>query len=202
MPIKVTLHEISNAGPKQTDIANRACSALETALNHRDFERRVASATYRETRFRDSQGNSRSVPPEEIYGFVASGMERGTPEDQEIDLKVKLARMRSVGSTVPGRLPFRTSYWFINECIAENDPASLAAHFLHEWLHVSGFYHYPGNSAREDVPYVLGGIVTDLLQEDPSFTVSAKVKAEMEKAQYHGDESELSEDGPDEELMK
>ena len=201
MPIKVTLHEIRNAGPKQTEIAKRACEALQGVLNDPEFARRVAAASYRETRFADAQGNSRSVPPDEIFGYIASGAERGTAADQEIDLQVKLARMRSVGSTIPGRLPFRTAYWFVNQCIAEDDPASLAAHFLHEWLHVSGFYHHPDNSAREDVPYVLGGIVTDLLGGAKGFSGAPALESALAAAPYHGEEPEGAEEEADESQM-
>ena len=201
MSISVKLHEITNAGPKQKDIARRACAALETALNHPDFKSRVESATYKETRWWDARGNSRSIPKEEIYGYVASGLERDTPADQEVDIKVKLARMNSVGSTVPGKLPFRTAYWFINECIEEDDVASLAGHFLHEWLHVAGFHHYPDNSARDDVPYVLGELAIELLGDREGFTASAAVAEDVAAAPYHGDEPELPGDGRDETLM-
>jgi hypothetical protein len=199
--ITVKLHQIINAGPKQTDIAKRACAALETALNHADFKKRVEAATYKETRWWDRRGNSRSIPVSEIHGYVAGGLERDTTADQEIDIKVKLARMDSVGSTVPGKLPFRTAYWFINECIAKDDPAPLAGHFLHEWLHVAGFHHYPTNSARDDVPYVLGQIVIDLLTDREGFTASPTLGAEVAAAPYHGDEAELPDDGRDEDLM-
>jgi hypothetical protein len=201
MTIKVKLHEIINAGPKQTDIAKRACTALETALNHADFRKRVEAATYKETRWWDRDGNSRSIPVAEIYGYVAAGLERDTAADQEIDIKVKLARMNSVGSTVPGKLPFRTAYWFVNECITRDDPARLAGHFLHEWLHVAGFHHHPNNSARDDVPYVLGEIVIELLKEEKGFMPSSALAAEVAAAPYHGDEAELPDDGRDEDLM-
>lgn len=201
MAISVKLHEIKNAGPKQTDIAGRACAALETALNHPDFKRLVESATYEETRWWDAQGNSRSTPKAEIYGYVASGLERDTPADKEIDIKVKLARMSSVGSTIPGKLPFRTAYWFINECIESDDVASLAGHFLHEWLHVAGFHHYPDNSARGDVPYVLGELVIELLGDREGFAASAAVAKDVAAAPYHGDETELPDGGRDESLM-
>jgi hypothetical protein len=201
MAISVKLHEITNAGAKQRDIAGRACAALETALNHPDFKSRVESATYEETRWWDARGNSRSIPKAEIYGYVAYGLERDTPADQEIDIKVKLARMNSVGSTIPGKLPFRTAYWFINECIETDDVASLAGHFFHEWLHVAGFHHYPDNSARNDVPYVLGQIVIDLLGHREGLTASLTVAKDVAEAPYHGNETELPDDGRDESLM-
>lgn len=201
MAISVKLHEIINAGPEQSDFATRACSALEKALNHPDFKSRVESATYKETRWWDARGNSRSIPTSEIYGYIASGLERDTPADQEIDIKVKLASISSVGSTIPGKLPFRTAYWFINECIAEDDVARLAGHFLHEWLHVAGFHHHPDNNARDDVPYVLGKLVVELLADREGFTASSTVEKAVAAAHYHGDEIELPDDGRDESSM-
>ena len=165
MSIKVTLQKISNNGPKQEAFAIRACEALEEALNHPDFNERVVNATYKETRFRDGSGRWFSVPAHEIPDYITSGIERGTTRDSEIDIKVYLKWFRSgiLGSTTLGKLPFYTAFWFINGCIESDDYISLARHFIHEWLHVSGFYHYPNNKARKDVPYVVGDIVRDLL---------------------------------------
>lgn len=175
MPTKVTLKKISNNGPKQKAIAEQACALLEQAINHPNFKEMVESAKYRQTRFRDGEGRAFSVPVNEILNYITSGIERGTAEDQEIDIEVALMKLdgNPVGSTIPGKLPFFTSYWFINECLRkESGPANLARHFIHEWLHVSGFYHHPDNSARKDVPYNVGDIVVNLLLGD------AKAKSE------------------------
>jgi hypothetical protein len=164
--IKVNFRGISNNGPKQEAIARRACAALEKALNHPSFAEQVGSARYEETRFEDEDGRSFSVPPEEVYRYIASGAELGTASDSTIDIEVSLEDRNDVGGTWPGILPFYTSYWFINECIeADNDYISLASHFIHEWLHVSGFYHYPDNDARNDVPYTVQEIISDILKE-------------------------------------
>ena len=163
--IRVDFHGISNNGPKQEAIARRACSALQDAVNHPDFKRRVSSATYRETRFVDHDGNYIKVPREKIYGYIASGAEQGTANDATIAIQVSLKSMSSVGSTAIGVLPFSTAFWFINQCIEEDDHISLASHFIHEWLHVAGFYHHPNNGAREDVPYTVQEIVSDILKE-------------------------------------
>ena len=167
--IKVSLNGITNAGPTQTAIAHQAAGLLEGALNHPSFERIVLTASYRKTRFRDGSGRSFSVSPGGVYELIASGTERNTEADTEIDLEVRLRKLRRgiVGSTRLGRLPFATAYWFINGCIRRNDPVSLASHFMHEWLHVCGFHHHPNNGAREDVPYVVAGIVREILKAQP-----------------------------------
>ncbi|WP_158621393.1 hypothetical protein [Corallococcus aberystwythensis] len=167
MTVKVTLHELMDAGPKQKSIAQRACVSLEEALNHPEFSARVAKAKYKETRFRDADGRTLSVPADKVHSYVVSGAERATPSDSEIDLKIQLDRIKVgvLGATTPGKLPFRTAYWFINDCIKTDDVASLASHFIHEWLHVAGFYHHPNNKARGDVPYEVGRIVRELINE-------------------------------------
>ena len=53
---------------------------------------------------------------------------------------------------------------------------SLAAHFIHEWLHVIGFYHFPGNEARNDVAYNVGNAVEKLLREEQDSIVRADLK--------------------------
>lgn len=168
MTIKVTLHLLENAGPKQLVIASRACELLEQAVNDPRFVPEVLDATYLETRVSDPDGSTRSVPVKSLPEFVLQGLERGTAADAEIDLKVVLDGFRRgiLGSTLTGVLPFRTAYWFINDCIKYDEPAELAGHFMHEWLHVCGFYHWPNNSARDDVAYNLGNIVRKLARGD------------------------------------
>lgn len=187
--IKVTLHELIDAGPRQNALITQSCALLQTALNDPDFPTMVTGASYRETRFRDANGQSRSIPPAELAAFIAAGAERGTPGDQEIDLKIRLARLKRgvVGSTIPGQLPFRTAYWFINGCLAAEDAISPARHFIHEWLHVAGFYHYPGNSAREDVPYVVGDIIRQLLGRNKSLNESNTMAAALDQADCGAD---------------
>lgn len=172
MPVKVMLHSLGNAGAKQIAIAGEACRLLENALNDPAFPADVLAAHYRETRFADGSGAWRSVPVSDIVDMVFDGVERGTEVDGVIDLQVDLDTFRRgiLGSTTPGVLPFRTAYWFINDCIKYGEPAELSGHFMHEWLHVCGFYHWPDNSARDDVAYNLGNIVRGLARGDTKTT--------------------------------
>lgn len=163
--IQVKLQNIYNSGPKQQAIATEACRLLEVALNHDSFKEIVLNTDYEKSKFQDHNRILHDKTPEEIYKFISGGLEYGTDQDQEIDIIVSLAPIKKgvLGSTTPRQLPFQTSYWFINDCIRYNDPISLASHFIHEWLHVAGFIHYPDNSARNDVPYHIGSIVKNIL---------------------------------------
>ena len=165
MTIRVTLHELAGADEAQLVLARRAAAALQEAVNDPAFEGRVAAAPYKATMFSDGD-KSWSVPPAYVYSIIESGAERGTAEDREIDLEVRLDDLPKgvVGETTPGKLPFRTARWFIQGCVEDDDVVSPACHFVHEWLHVAGFYHCPDNRARGDVSYLVGDIVRDLLR--------------------------------------
>jgi hypothetical protein len=168
MPTIVKLNKLESAGPKQTAIAERACALLQQALDHPTFPTKVKNAKYTATWRRAPGGASAQVDPARILEYIVTGVESGTAPDFEVDLHIKLARLRRgiVGSTPLGAFPIRTSYWFINSCIAEDDPVGLAAHFMHEWMHVAGFYHHGSNRARGDVAYQLGAIVARILRVD------------------------------------
>ncbi len=44
----------------------------------------------------------------------------------------------------------------------DNEPISVAAHWMHEWMHVSGFRHKRAEPDHSDVPYRVGRIVRDV----------------------------------------
>ena len=53
-----------------------------------------------------------------------------------------------LGGTALGCQPIHPARWFVDRCIAAGDAVNLAGHFMHEWMHLSGFYHWPDNKAR------------------------------------------------------
>jgi hypothetical protein len=163
--IKVTLHSLKGAGEKQQMLARRAVVELEWALNHPSFADRVRHKQF--TRWhRNEQHRETELPVEEILIIIESGRELYSDADHEIDLSVRLKLMpRAVGKTPIGGPIIRTAYWFINDCVRDDNPAELAAHWMHEWLHVAGFYHRGGNDAREDVPYVVGEVILEMVSE-------------------------------------
>ena len=182
MTIRVTLHDFAGADARQSALAARAAAALEEAVNDPGFEPRVRAAPYKACMFSDGS-RSWSVPPADVYGYIRSGAERGTAADREIDLAIVLADLPKgvVGETTPGKLPFRTARWFIDGCVEDGDVVSPACHFIHEWLHVAGFYHSPDNKARGDVSYLVGDIVRDLLRAR-DHPMSPRMAARLEEA--------------------
>ena len=165
MAVSVKLHKLEFAGPKQTAITQLACQRLETALNDPAFPQRVLTATYTARWRVMEKGPDQQIEPQQILDMIMGGREAGKRANGEIDLYIQFKPMMQgvLGSTTLGKFPIQTAYWFVNSCIADNDPDNLAAHFMHEWMHVAGFYHLGGNGARGDVAYVIGQIVLDLL---------------------------------------
>ena len=165
MAIKVTLHRIDGAGPKQKEFADEAVRLLGLAINHPRFASLVRAATF--AAWHDDHEQEVSVA--EVLNIIETGRELKTGADYELDLYVRLLRLRrrTVGWTDVGGPVITTAYWYINQCIRAQDPADLAAHWMHEWLHVAGFYHHEGNRTRGDVPYVIGQLVYDLLGQIP-----------------------------------
>ncbi len=197
MSITVKLNSLTGANDTQRSIVERGCKALERAINHPEFDSRVRAAKFTDTKFENPDGKVVTVPPVEVLDYVLRGLERGTSEDNEIDLAIGLKYFKpptpissgTVGATTTGTLPFHTAYWFIDGCAEDNDEISPARHFMHEWMHVAGFIHYPNNKARDDVAYKLGEIVREILllpheglvaaQESP--TMKAQLDAALEE---------------------
>lgn len=202
MPIKVTLHRLENDNDAQRQIVEKACKALQTAVNMPEFKNRLRDAQYPEALFREKSGQIVTKKPTEIAQIILNGIERdqqpgsGGKHDEEIDLAIRLDNIGrpTVGSTIPGRLPFRTAYWFIDQAARRNDSVSPARHFIHEWLHVAGFVHRRNDGKRQDVPYIVGNMVRDLLKSDSL--------ALAEGDRHHEDpDLSLELDGSDDELM-
>jgi hypothetical protein len=70
----------------------------------------------------------------------------------------------ALGSTLLGCLPIRTARWFVDRCAGAADAVNLASHFMHEWMHLAGFFHWPDNKARGDAAYVVGRLVRETLE--------------------------------------
>lgn len=159
---KVTLHSLKNAGPKQTALASEAVAVLESIVNSDEFSSAVRSFEYSSTWIRRDDDTEEQTSIEELLTTILSGREWRSTPDHEVDLKILLRRnRREIGSVeYPGASEIRTSYWFINQCLENGDPLSLAAHWIHEWVHVAGYMH--GRHQAADAAYGTGDIVSRL----------------------------------------
>lgn len=183
MAIPVKLHGIADADSRQRRFVERAIARLDEALADPAFRVAVEHARYVETRWTPLHGDWRSLTGREIFARIAGGLERGTEADGVLDLSFALIDLpgpesgrQVLGSTSLGCQPIHTAKWFVDRCARSSDAVNLASHFMHEWMHVSGFYHWPDNSARGDAAYVVGRLVreslaTKFLHEiDPAIT--------------------------------
>lgn len=141
--IKITLHSLTNAGPKQTTFANRALAILDRVVNATDFSDSIRSNSYSVLWRRTRERNHVRTSPEELLELISGGTELSTQTDFEIEFSINLRSFREgiMGSTAIGGPVINSAYWFINDCIQANDAAYLAAHWMHEWLHTAGCYH-------------------------------------------------------------
>jgi hypothetical protein len=200
MPITVTISAVENASQTQKDFILASGELLEKALrDEQSFADKIKRATYKQRKFRDKDGNVRDLEPDAIARLIVEGREPNqqgsTTPDRDIDLSVRLYphKKGTVGSTRLRHQPVKPAFWFVDRCIASKDGVSMARHLMHEWLHVVGFFHYPNNSARDDVPYVVGEIVRKRLRDKSLFRGIAHLEEignENELTAYLWDESE------------
>lgn len=162
MPTSVNILELSDFSLAEQQHFGRARDILALAVNFPSFRDRVLTAPYKETYFRLEGGRRISLKPTEIVQIISDGLERGTAADGIIDISIRkdpTIEEPVVGSTVPGKLPWRTGSWFIERCTTAGDTISPARHMIHEWLHVAGFVHKRQNGYRKDVAYLVGDVV-------------------------------------------
>lgn len=156
------LQSLTNAGPKQTAFANRALSVLDRVVNAGEFPGRIRTNRYSVLWRRTRERQHVRTSPEELLELIAGGIELDTQTDFEIDFSINLKTIRRniMGSTAIGGPIINTAYWLINDCIQANDPAYLASHWMHEWLHTVGCYHIDqDNDDFSDGVYATGKLV-------------------------------------------
>ena len=175
MSITVRLNSAEGADDDQRRFIDRAIDRLNEAVTDPRFLSAVALAEYVETRWTPLHGQWRALNGEEIAARIAAGLERGTdPGDGVLDFAFELVDLpgpesgkQVLGSTALGCQPIHPARWFVDRCRRAGDPVNLASHFMHEWMHLSGFYHWPDNKARGDTAYVVGRLVRETL--DPKY---------------------------------
>jgi hypothetical protein len=179
----VLLHALEGADECQQHVIACAVERLGEAVADSRFLTAVVDADYVETRWTPLDGQWRALTGAEIAERIGAGLERGSKPDGAIDLSFELIDLpgpetgrQVLGSTFLGCQPIRTARWFVDRCETAGDPVNLASHFMHEWMHLSGFYHWPDNKARGDAAYVVGRLVREMLADrhggeiDPNVT--------------------------------
>jgi hypothetical protein len=186
----VKLQKIENATGEQKAFIENVCKLLNRVFeDETGLVNAIKAKEYKQARYKKFGKNPGAInmSKEGIVQVILEGREAAQQDaekaDRVIDLEVKLYphRKGTVGSTTLGKQPIKPAFWFIERCMSseKKDGVSMARHLMHEWCHVAGFFHYPDNSARGDVPYVIG----DVFRE--------RIKA-LNKAQLDKDLQEIS----------
>jgi hypothetical protein len=161
------LHALEGATENQRQFANNAIRGLIAVVNNEEFLRKVKNGQYSRRRLRTEAGTYVEADNDTILKLIKTGKELNTVPDNEIDIQAKLAALRrtTVGSVKPPSPIITTNTLFYNDWMEKKDSLSLAAHWMHEWLHVAGFRHVKlanGNPDRQDVNYTIGGFVIEI----------------------------------------
>lgn len=194
---KITLHSLGNANQTQKDFATKAIRRLKAVLNDEDFISRVLEADYSGRKFKGDDGADTEATNEQIVEIITTGKERKTDPDNEVDLQIKLSPLEDgvVGSVTPPSRIITTSTTYFNEWMEAKQPLSLAAHWMHEWLHVAGFRNAnsEGKPDTNDVNYSIGRLVVEVgrkhLQDDGVSEALASLDGQgyLDAADAHSD---------------
>lgn len=174
MPLVKIAENVENASTTQADFIKAAGQLLATALkDEAAFANDVHAqkGRFKARKYKHFATKAIKEPElDEVIKIITEGREGDQQDiarpDRTLNIQVRLYPhgKGTVGSTTLGRQPVKPAFWFVERCIASKDGVSMARHLMHEWLHVAGFFHYPNNSARDDVPYIVGDVVRNRLK--------------------------------------
>ena len=161
-PMRVALGRVSGYSPTEQQKLGQATQLMADVLNSREFRDAVLGAKFAGRPGFASEARS----PKEIYETIRAAKEHfTTAADGEVDLNVELRDLswfqrKIVGYTTANSDTITTNRRFF----ASFEPAEIAGHLSHEWLHSLGFEHdFQATSQRPySVPYELGELIESL----------------------------------------
>lgn len=161
-PMRVSLGTVTGYSTTERQKLDQGMKLLADVLNSREFRDGVLGAT-----FAGKPGfASDTRSPQEIYRAIREAKESYTDaSDGEVDLNLTLQsfswfQRHTVGYTTPSSDTLTTNRNFFSGF----EPAEVAGHIGHEWLHKLGFEHdFKATARRPDsVPYELGELIESL----------------------------------------
>ncbi|RVQ65508.1 hypothetical protein EKN06_13320 [Croceicoccus ponticola] len=183
MSVDVQLHEIIGATEIEERFLKDSVILLRRAVGSPGFGGSVRQAAYGYTGWKGMHGSPRALDGDEIWDRIVMGRECGKTADHTLDLAIQIEDMDGPGTTHPmigrtrlGTLPIRTARWFVAQCMDAGDRVNMAAHLMHQWMHVSGFVHGDENKGQ-DAPSVLARLVRRSLEADHGDEIDAHVTA-------------------------
>lgn len=161
--IKVTLNSLQNANDSQKQFSSDAIAIIERIVNDSSFREQVLNGNYSYRIYLNERGNYENADNNKIWAIISGGMELNQTADGEIDFQCEFAKLDDdgdvMGRVIPPKPLITTNTVWLKWIMSKNDPLSLAAHWIHEWMHVAGFVHPKKESVRRnDVTYTVGKI--------------------------------------------
>lgn len=125
--------------PEQRLFGENAVKLLEIIVNSSSFQEKVLSAKYSGCLFWDDNGREIVVENQFILNQILTGKERKTQPDNIISIQVRLDKLKRgvLGSVTLPKPLITTNISYFKDWHKNNQALSLAAHWMHEWLHVS-----------------------------------------------------------------
>jgi len=153
--------------PEQKLFGENAVKLLEIIVNSSSFQEKVLSAKYSGCLFWDDNGREIVVENQFILNQILTGKERKTQPDNIISIQVRLDKLKRgvLGSVTLPKPLITTNISYFKDWHKNNQALSLAAHWMHEWLHVSGFIHANRRIDENDVNYATGKLVVEIGRE-------------------------------------
>ncbi|MEZ5307285.1 MAG: hypothetical protein R2684_09090 [Pyrinomonadaceae bacterium] len=204
--IKVSLNSLESENQEQSEFAARAIALLEGIVNQEEFKRGVLDARFSYRQFRTDAGRYVTFDNAEIWVLISGGKELNQLPDYELDFNCRFRKTsrsaKKMGYVIPPKPLITTNTTWLKH-LSPYDHLSLAAHWMHEWMHVSGFVH-PDNDRilHSDVAYTIGRLTKSV---GIDLIGGGRKSAEIESlgmGYEESVESERCQDGPDEEFME
>lgn len=161
--IKVTLNSLQNANDSQRQFSSDAIAIIERIVNDSSFREQVLNGNYSYRIYLNEREVYENADNNKIWSIISGGEELNQTADGEIDFQCEFAKLDDdgdvMGRVIPPKPLITTNTVWLKWIMSKNDPLSLAAHWIHEWMHVAGFVHPKKESVRRnDVTYTVGRI--------------------------------------------
>ncbi|MCS4168515.1 hypothetical protein [Sphingobacterium sp. BIGb0116] len=149
---------------QQTEFAEKSVSLLAEIINHKKFLSAISTAKFSHCVLLDEHGRAQEVGNEKVIEVIQTGKEWKSTADGIVNLSINVEELkrRVVGVVYPPSPMINTNKLFFDYWLTSGDSLSLAAHWLHEWLHVAGFHHKGGAVDVNDLNYVVGKIAVEV----------------------------------------
>ncbi|MBI2723336.1 MAG: hypothetical protein HYX39_14275 [Bacteroidetes bacterium] len=155
----VILNSLTNATQEQTKFAGEAILRLKAIVNDPQFLKAVLTKRYTDNLFKTDSDQIISATNEQIVNSIVQGKEYKTKANNIIDLKIAFDEFKNdnvIGGSTPPDPLITTNLYYIRLWMKTDDSLSLAAHWMHEWLHVAGYLHRRMKPDFNDAVYQIG----------------------------------------------